>query len=218
MKKMRCTSCGAELKVKDDKEYAICEHCGSSYKLNEDVNINIKVDDNVKEVINNGLGTAKHFSKFMLIPVGIFVLFFICGIVFAFKSEADFNKRQEQSEQEQAERQKEEEKKREEIEKQAKDAAEKAKEKAAKESFNFQFVNAAGTKNGFSLRGILDDVIESNKENERKVMVVYNGNSTTDESEIINIKHSLGEWTDYEVIVNKDDSGYINEIKIENIG
>lgn len=207
MKKMRCTSCGAELKVKDDKEYAICEHCGSSYKLNEDVNINIKVDDNVKEVLNNGLGTAKHFSKFLLIPVGIFVLFFICGLFFAFKTEADFNKRQEKSEQEQAERQKE-----------ADDAAEKAKEETTKKNFNFQFVNAAGTTNGFHLSDTLDDIIESNKNYDRKVTLVYNGKSTTDEAEIIEIKHGLGTWDNYEVIVNKDSDGYINEIKVDKIG
>lgn len=71
MKKLRCTSCGAELKIEENKEYAICEHCGSRYKLNEDFNINIKLDDNVKDVINNSLGTVKHFSKFLLIPIGI---------------------------------------------------------------------------------------------------------------------------------------------------
>ena len=53
MKKLRCTSCGAELKVDDNKEYAVCEHCGSKYKLNEDVNINIKLDDNIKVTFNS---------------------------------------------------------------------------------------------------------------------------------------------------------------------
>ena len=211
MEKMRCTSCGGELKIKDDKEYAVCEHCGSSYKLNEDVNINFKMDDNTKEMINKGMEHTKKISKVMLIPFFVIFALVICGFIFSF---VDMSKSREESK----ERQKEINEKMDSDKKKAEEIAEKAEEESKKYSFNFQFTTAAGTKYGNQLDNTLDDIIESNKENERKVMVVYNGNSTTDESEIINIKHSLGEWTDYEVIVNKDDSGYINEIKIENIG
>lgn len=200
MKKLRCTSCGAELKVEDNKEYAICEHCGSKYKLNEDLNINIKIDDSVKDVINNGLGTAKHFSKFLLIPVGLFVVVFISILVFSFKTEADFNKKQEESRQQMEEK------------------ANKAQEESEKYSFNFQFTSAAGTDYGNQVERTLDDIIESNKNYDRKVKLVFNGESTTDESKIIEIKHSLGSWDEYEVIVNKDADGYVSEIKVDKIG
>ena len=76
MKKLRCTSCGAELKIEDNNEYAICEHCRSRYKLNEDLNINIKLDDNIKEVIDNTLGVSKRFSKFLFIPILLFIIVF----------------------------------------------------------------------------------------------------------------------------------------------
>ena len=200
MKKMRCTSCGAELKVKEDKEYAVCEHCGSSYKLNEDVNINIKMDDNTKEMINQGFGNVGKFSKFMFIPVIIFALVFICGIAFTIIDSRSFDKESKQ------------------IQDEYDKEAEKAKEESEKYSFNFQFVNAAGTKYGNQTDIVLDDIIESNKNYDRKVTLVFDGESTTDESKIIEIKHGLGSWDKYEVIVNKDTDGYVNEIKVDKIG
>ena len=206
MKKMRCTSCGAELKVKEDKEYAVCEHCGSSYKLNEDVNINFKMDDNMKDVLKQGMENTKKFSKFMLIPVGIFFVFFIGMIFFAFSTEKDFNKRQEENKQQMEEKAKE-----------AAKEAEKEEEESKKHSFNFQFTGDAGTNNGIMVRNTLDEIIESNKNYDRKVTLVYNGESTTDEARIIEIKHGLGDWDDYEVVVNKDEDGYINEIKVDKV-
>ena len=200
MKKMRCTSCGAELKVKEDKEYAVCEHCGSSYKLNEDVNINIKMDDNTKEMINQGFGNVGKFSKFMFIPVIIFALVFIGGIAFTIIDSRSFDKESKQ------------------IQEEYDKEANKAKEESEKYSFNFQFVNAAGTNYGNQLEHTLDDIIESNKNYDRKVTLVFDGESTTDESKIIEIKHGLGSWDEYEVIVNKDADGYINEIKVDKIG
>ena len=200
MKKMRCTSCGAELKVKEDKEYAVCEHCGSSYKLNEDVNINIKMDDNTKEMINQGFGNVCKFSKFMFIPVIIFALVFIGGIAFTIIDSRSFDKESKQ------------------IQDEYDKEANKAKEESEKYSFNFQFVNAAGTNYGNQLEHTLDDIIESNKNYDRKVTLVFDGESTTDESKIIEIKHGLGSWDEYEVIVNKDADGYINEIKVDKIG
>ena len=200
MKKMRCTSCGAELKVEDNKEYAVCEHCGSKYKMNEDLNINIKIDDNVKDVIKSG---GKAFSKLLLIPVGIFVIGVICITVFSFTARADMNKKYEDSKQQ--------------IE-EGKEAVESVIDEGKRDSFNFQFTSDAGTKNGIQVRGTLDDIIKSNKTNDRTVTLVYGGKSTTDETEIINIKHELGDWDDYEVVVNYGDDGYVNEIKVDKIG
>ena len=200
MKKMRCTSCGAELKVEDNKEYAVCEHCGSKYKMNEDLNINIKIDDNVKDVIKSG---GKAFSKLLLIPVGIFVIGIICITVFGFTARANMNKKYEDSKQQ--------------IE-EGKEAVESVIDEGERYSFNFQFTSDAGTKNGIQVRGTLDDIIKCNKTNDRTVTLVYGGKSTTDETEIINIKHELGDWDDYEVVVNYGDDGYVNEIKVDKIG
>ena len=41
MEKLKCSSCGGEITVDDDKEYGTCPYCGTKYKLNKDVNVNI---------------------------------------------------------------------------------------------------------------------------------------------------------------------------------
>ena len=92
MEKLKCSSCGGEITVDDDKEYGTCPYCGTKYKLNQDVNVNIKLDDNMKEVLNNGLETTKHFSKFIFIPIIIFILIIFAVVAynsFAFNSKTD---------------------------------------------------------------------------------------------------------------------------------
>lgn len=204
MKKLKCSSCGAELHVEDNKEYAVCNHCGSKYKLNEDLNVNIKLDDNMKEVLNNGLGTVKNASKVMIIPFILFALIFIVIFVFGF---TNINKSKKSAEEN-----------REKIPEQFEEQNEiinKQQEEAKKEMFNFQFANDNGTKSAFFLESTLDEIIESNETQDRLVTLVFNGKEVTEESEIINIKHSLK--GDYEVSFNYDDEGYINKIIVDKI-
>ena len=198
MEKLKCSSCGAELEVEDNKEYAKCNYCGARYKLNEDLNVNIKIDDNMKEVLNNGLGTVKHASKFMLIPIILFLFIFIVIFVFGFISTS---KSRQAAEERQREMQEQENKKWE--------------EESNKDHFNFQFYGSNGTKSAFFLEHILDEIIQSNKTNDRKISLVFNGTETTEESEIINIKQSLD--GDYEVSINYDNDGYVNKIVVEKI-
>ena len=73
--------------------------------------------------------------------------------------------------------------------------------KSSKKSF--QFNNDNGTKSAFFLESTLDEIIQSNKKYDRKVLLVFNGKETSDESEIIEIKHSLD--GNYEVSLNYDD-------------
>ncbi len=191
MEKLKCSSCGGELEVEENKEYAKCKYCGARYKLNEDLNVNIKLDDNIKEVLNNGLGTVQHFSKFTIIPiVAIFIIGAIICVVaastFSFKNDNTFNEERT-----------------------------KQQEESNKNHFNFQFYGANGTKNEFLLEHTLDEIVQSNKTNDRKVSLVFNGTETIEESEIINIKHSLD--GDYEVSINYDDEGYINKIIVDKI-
>ena len=201
MKKLKCSSCGAELHVEENKEYAVCNHCGARYKLNEDLNINIKLDDSAKEVLNSGLGAFKNISKFMIIPIIAFIIIFIVISIFIFTNASKNRKiveksqNQEQSQQEEL------------IEEQL--------EKAKKDSFNFQFINDNGTKSAFFLESTLDEIIQSNKTKDRLVTLVFDGKETTEESEIIKIKHSLA--GNYEVSFDYDNDGYINKIIVNKI-
>ena len=104
MEKLKCSSCGGQLQVEESKEYAVCEHCGARYKLNEDLNVNINLDDNMKEVLNNGLGTAKHFSKFMIIPIAAFIIIFIISTFTIFKTNNNSYEEQLKAEKEAEER------------------------------------------------------------------------------------------------------------------
>ncbi len=192
MEKLRCSSCGAALQVEENKEYAVCNHCKTRYKLKEDLNVNIKLDDNMKEVLNSGLGTVNHISKFMFIPIIIFVIIFGLIIYFGF---TNINKNRKTMEENQ---------------KEIADKINNQQENVKKDVFNFQFASDNGTKSAFFLESTLDEIIESNKKYDRKVILVFNGTETTDETEIINIKHSLD--GDYEVSFNYDNDGYINKI------
>lgn len=83
--------------------------------------------------------------------------------------------------------------------------------------FNGKFELRAGTKYGSSVVWLLDDVITNNKTNsEHIISVSYNAINTTDENEIRNIKKSLDTWTEYEVILNYDDIGFVNQVTITN--
>ena len=201
MKKLKCSSCGGEISVDDDKEYGTCPYCGTKYKLNEDINLNIKLDDNTKEVLNAGLGTAKHFSIFFIVPIVLFVFIFISMVVFGFIHSSRVDKNFEDSVKQQQE--------------DSEKLQEQTKNEWDKHSFNSTFFGANGTNNAFFVKNTLDDIIQSNKTNDRKITLVFNGVETMDESEIINMKHSLS--GDYEVSLNYDEDGYINKIVLEEL-
>lgn len=197
MKKLNCSSCGAELRIEENKEYAVCDHCGTKYKLNEDLNINIKLDDNVKDVINTSFGTVNKASKFMFVPIFIFIIAFALILFIGIRS---INRSRNNSN---------------ENKKQQEENINKQQEEVKKDIFNFQFVNDNGTKSAFLLESTLDEIIQSNKLYNRKVTLVYNGKETTDETEIINIKHSLE--GDYEVSLDYDSEGFIYKIRVDTI-
>ena len=190
MERLKCSSCGAELEVEENKEYAKCNHCGTRYKLNKDLNVNIKLDDSIKEKLNDQLEMVTTPKTTIISIAVIFIIgVFICVIAastFSYRSDNTFN--EERTKQE---------------------------EENNKDHFNFQFYGSNGTKNAFFLEHILDDIVQSNKTNDRKVSLVFNGTETTEESEIINIKHSLD--GNYEVSINYDDTGYINKIIVDKI-
>ena len=75
----------------------------------------------------------------------------------------------------------------------------------------------AGTKYGHSVVNMLDEIITNNKTNsDRIIRVVYGTVNTIDENEIRNVKRGLDGWTQYEIIFDYDDIGFINQVTIEN--
>lgn len=95
MKKLRCETCGADLKLDENKEYAKCEYCHTSYKMNEDVNVNIKLGDNIKDNFNENLkitnGIVKKFSFIPLIFFIVFLIIFISSFMSIKNSRKEFD-------------------------------------------------------------------------------------------------------------------------------
>lgn len=93
---------------------------------------------------------------------------------------------------------------------------ENAKEEVIK--FNNTLTSLQGTQSKFFLSGYLDDIITKNKTySNHTITVIYNDITTTEEDEIIKIKHSLKDGYEYEVSVDYDTNGYINRVKIMDI-
>lgn len=81
--------------------------------------------------------------------------------------------------------------------------------------FNGTLEMYTGTNRGVSLKGILDEIITSNKTEDRKITVKYNELETQDTTEIKNLKRQFGDLDNYEVSFEYDKDGYIYEMIIE---
>ena len=80
------------------------------------------------------------------------------------------------------------------------------------------FENRIGTKATIFVESILDEINKINKKNTGHIVtLIYNNVSTTDETKIKQIKHSLDEWGEYEVSIEYDDTGYVYKVILEDI-
>lgn len=85
-----------------------------------------------------------------------------------------------------------------------------------KKAFNSKLELYVGTNWGAQLSHLIDIITTNNKTNTEHILtVVYGSVNTTDVDEIRNIKNSLGNWDEYEVIFDYDENGFINLITIE---
>lgn len=209
MKDLKCKHCGAVMKLDDDKEFATCTYCGTKYKLNEDKNINIKLDEGTKNILNNGLKTAGKVWIFSSIPfILVFIIILIISGVIIFNI-VNFNKNTKTNDNSQEINNTQTK-----IEKQVEETI----SKQEIERFNSDFEFYAGTKWKNSIELLLDKVVKNNRKNSDKIItVVYRNNSVTDGDAIIDLKHSLEDFKDYEVKVDYNDTGYINKVIIEDI-
>ena len=85
------------------------------------------------------------------------------------------------------------------------------------DDFNRDFEWYSGTQPKTPTSIVLDNVITNNKKNTNHIIrVIYGSINTTDETEIRNIKKGLDMWANYEIILDYDEAGYVNQITIEN--
>ncbi len=91
-------------------------------------------------------------------------------------------------------------------------------DEAEKNTFNMKFEMYEGTESGSGVRNIFDQVVTNNKKNSDKIIrVIYNENDTTNPNDIIELKKLLDNSKKYEVILDYDLNGYVNQVTIQDI-
>ena len=202
MQKLKCESCGGNIKIEEDKEFATCPFCKTKYKLNETKNVYIKLDDNTKELLENGMHNFGKISKLAFIPfivVFLLIILIAASIIFnVSKQKKVYNSNNEITNNEKI--------------------IDDIKKTISKTSFNSKFEPYSGTQSKFFIESLLDNVVTNNKTNkELPVTVIYKNNLTTNPDEIINIKHSLKDKTRYEIKLDYDEDNYVKTITIEEL-
>lgn len=205
MQKLKCSSCGGNIEIEEDKEFATCPFCQTKYKLNETKNVYIKLDDNTKELLKNSMHNFSSMHKVFIIPfVAIFIIILISTFTIFFntsKKTNSINNNKINIEEEKID-----------------NAINDIKKTISKTSFNSKFETYSGTQSKFFIQSLLDNAVTNNKTNkELQVSVTYKNQTTTNPDEIINIKHSLKDNTKYEIKLDYDEDNYVNKITIEDL-
>lgn len=206
MKQLKCENCGAKIEIKDENaEYGTCPYCKAKYQLHETKDINIKMDDNTKEILSNSFGNFNKQSKFAATFVITIASVMIIAIMSTFVINTNIFKSKDTSNNDDT------------INK-INEKVENTKKEINKSSFNGKFEIRSGTDYKSTIEYILDDVVTNNKTNKDMLITVkYKDKETTDPDTIVEIKHSLNDRNKYEVKLDYDNDGYVNKITLEDI-
>lgn len=93
----------------------------------------------------------------------------------------------------------------------------KEKIESEKRSFNLAFELRDGTQWNTTVQQVIDMVIESNQKNDRKISVKYNDTATQDVAELRQMKRNFDSSKKYEIYLEYDNDGYVNQVVIEKI-
>ncbi len=212
MEKLKCESCGANLEIDENKEYATCPYCNLKYKLKKDNNLNIKLelDEDTKETIKKGGKTLLKLGISHFIIVSTIAIIVIGGIIFGIvklfntatktyedtKKEIRENKTNDSSSDNNL------------------NEYDSMKQKIEVSSFNSKYELYSGKQNKHLLKTIFDSVATNNSKNiDKKITIVCSGVHTSDPEEITDLYDKL-EDKEYEIKLDYDDNGYVNKITI----
>lgn len=83
--------------------------------------------------------------------------------------------------------------------------------------FNTTYEIRSGSQYGSTVIWLIDEIVTNNKTNKEYVInVIYKNTNSSDENEIRNLKKSLDIWTQYEVILDYDEIGFVSQVTIQN--
>ena len=96
------------------------------------------------------------------------------------------------------------------------DMVEETQKTDAVTAFNNRFKRFDGTQNGVKIKSMLTFVSFSNRRNRvHKITVTYGETSTLEPEEIISLRDSFNDGSNYEVALNYDENGYVNSATIK---
>lgn len=199
MEKLKCESCGANLKIDDDKEYATCPYCNLKYKLKRDTNLNLKLelDDETRETLKKGGGFLLKVGSGYFIISCIVCLVIILLVVFGFVKIFSLASSQ--------------------IDNRNLDNSVVDRDSSFGDDMEIQMFNGSyelysGSQSKFFIESLLDLVVANNRKNGAKIIsVVYNDINTSSSDEINELKGNLVD-KDYQVSLDYDDNGFVNKI------
>lgn len=208
---MKCKNCGSVLEVEEGAKTTTCKYCHTTFAIDDEIQ-HIQHDNmfesgyefekgRIQAKSEKETEETQEFKKargiITFVSVIIFVLVFIIFFFVFFKIfGANFNRFSTTTSKSISEQQAE----------------------SGKSFFNYGFERYSGTNRTVMVDELLDEVVTNNKTNKSHLItVVYGETNTIESDEIINIKHSLEEYKDFEVTLDYDESGYVNKVTITNI-
>lgn len=196
MEKLKCESCGANLEIDENQEYATCPYCKLKYKLKKDdnFNINLQLDEGTKETLKKRgkvvakIGIVYIIGSFIVTIIVIGAIVFGVTKIFGFVSKEINNQLDANTEEDNI---------------------------FDKESFNSDFEMYSGKRSKLFVKELLNDVITNNeKPKSRIISIIYGSYNTTDSQEILNIQDLLVN-DDYNVLLDYDSKGYVTSITLQ---
>ena len=207
LKQTRCPNCNASIKLKDDKEENItCEFCGSNFTYvpgKEEVEYKrveaerakhtaeeYRAKKEYEEAKKNNEEANSPFAKiFMIVFIFIFagvMLIFILNLIFAASMVQEGTKQDNES-----------------------------NEKVDSNIFNMDFEMVTNISNGFFVKNALNKIINSNNKYKNHIIkVTYNDITSSKKDKIEEIIELIDESKEYQVNLNYDEAGFVNEFII----
>lgn len=198
--KLKCPNCGSSLEVDQDKKEFFCKYCRTTTLLDDEV---IKVEHTIIDKNKEeGLKIFKSFGIVSFVFLGIIVvsvLGIIITVLFNIFKQDDI------------------------VDDKVNDTNDVQNNfnnndiysAVEIQQFNGVFELYNGTESGFFVGNLLDEIVATNKkQGEHIITLIYGEINTADYEEIIKIKGTLNDFSEYQVLLDYDQDGFVNKVTI----
>lgn len=196
LKELKCINCGAKLKVNPEDEMATCQYCKTRFSVESAYNDGYKYQKGVLDAQQEHMdkqmddlkksGPFKFVKIFIIIVTSIIIISFLTTFIFIF---GGFSHLKNNSG---------------------------IIGSQIKSSFNNYYENHIGKQSGFWIESLINEVIENNTTNSRKITITFEERIYTTTSELKEVLSSIDNNKDYFVELEYTD-GYVSNIIITNM-